>query len=96
MTTTKNTTMTTSGEIVETKGALPEIKTTVTKISIHFSEDNSIFNSIEVGPDDHGGGSFLKINNFKDDTDGEVLTVDWSDWDALVKVVKDYRKEWEW
>ena len=71
-------------------------KEIVTQVSIKSSNPNwnPVFNSLKVGPDDEGGGSYLKI--IGEDEGGEGITVDWEEWDTLVKVVAKYRKDWEY
>jgi len=61
--------------------------------------NNPIFNCIEVGPGDDGAGSFLRIK-MESDNHGNLepgeITLDWHEWDALVKTVEQYRTQWEW
>lgn len=68
----------------------------VTQVSIKSSNPNwnPVFNSLKVGPDDEGGGSYLKIT--AEIVDDEGIALDWEEWDTLVKVVAKYRKDWEW
>ena len=74
------------------------MKEVITEVSIKAdrSDWNAVFNSIKVGPDDEGAGSYLKIVGEDENNEGSVLTLDWEEWDALVEVVAKYRKEWEW
>ena len=74
------------------------MKTILIKVSIKSDKPswNPIFNSVQVGPEDEGGGSFLTICGNNDDNDSSKVTLDWEEWDELVKVVRKYRNEWEW
>jgi hypothetical protein len=71
-------------------------KEIVTQVSIKSSNPNwnPVFNSLNVGPDDEGGGSYLKI--IGEDEGGSGIQLDWEEWDTLVKVVAKYRKDWEY
>jgi len=75
-------------------------KEIVTQVSIHSNTSrldwNPIYNSIKVGPADEAAGSFLKITGEDEVNDGKSLSLDWDEWDTLVKVVAKYRKDWEW
>ena len=73
-------------------------KEVVTKVSIKSSNPNwnPIFNSIQVGPDDEAAGSFLTICGNDEQNDSAKISLDWEEWDELVKVVSKYRKDWEW
>lgn len=74
-------------------------KEVVTKVSIKSGENpnwNPIYDSIQVGPDDEGGGSFLKIVGEDQLNEGASLSLNWEEWDTLVMVVENYRKDWEW
>ena len=74
----------------------------VTQVSIKSNNPNwnPVFNSLKVGPDDEGGGSYLKIigedTDASKDVDGEGVRLDWEEWDKLVEVVAKYRKDWEY
>jgi len=70
----------------------------VTQVSIKSNNPNwnPVFNSLKVGPDDEGGGSYLKIIGDGEGDDGEGIKLDWEEWDTLVKVVAKYRKDWEY
>ena len=74
----------------------------VTQVSIKSGNPNwnPVFNSLKVGPDDEGGGSYLKIIgediDASKDVDGEGIRLDWGEWDKLVEVVAKYRKDWEY
>jgi hypothetical protein len=74
------------------------MKSIPTKVSIKSDSPdwNPIFNSIQVGPDDEAAGSFLTI--YGNDTQDNIakISLDWEEWDDLVKVVRKYRNEWEW
>jgi hypothetical protein len=70
----------------------------ITKVSIK-SEDpnwNPIYNCIQVGPGDEAAGSFLKIVGEDENHETASLSLNWEEWDTLVKVVEKYRKDWEW
>ena len=73
-------------------------KEVVTQVSIKSDRSNwnPIFNTIKVGPDTEGAGSYLKIIGEDEVNEGRVLTLDWDEWDNLVEVVAKYRKDWEW
>lgn len=77
-------------------------KEIVTQVSIKSNNPNwnPVFNSLKVGPDDEGGGSYLKIigedTDASKDVDGEGVRLDWEEWDKLVGVVAKYRKDWEY
>ena len=70
----------------------------VTKVSIKSEHPswNPIYNTIQVGPDDTAAGSFLKIIGQDEQNEGASISLNWEEWDTLVKVVKKYRKDWEW
>jgi hypothetical protein len=70
----------------------------ITRVSIKSDNPNwnPIYNSIQVGPDDTAAGSFLKIVGGDEQNEGASISLDWEEWDNLVKVVKKYRKDWEW
>ena len=57
---------------------------------------NPIFNSVQVGVDDEAAGSFLIIYGDSERDDSAKISLDWEEWDNLVKVVRKYRNEWEW
>ena len=40
--------------------------------------------------------AFLEIIGDDEMNDGAKLTLDWSEWDAIVEVVNKYRKDWEY
>jgi len=73
-------------------------KEVVTKVSIKSSNSdwNPIYNSIQVGPADEAAGSFLRITGEDEQNGGNIIDLDWDEWDTLVKVVTKYRKDWEW
>lgn len=73
-------------------------KEVVTKVSIksNKSDWNPIYNSIQVGPADEAAGSFLRITGEDEQNQGNIIDLDWEEWDALVEVVAKYRKDWEW
>lgn len=75
-------------------------KEIVTQVSIKAtnSDWNPIYNSIQVGPQDEAGGSFLRIigDDYQNEGAGASINLDWEEWDALVEVVAKYRKDWEW
>ena len=72
-----------------------KLTTTTTKISITSPTGNPLFDCITVGTEDEGGGSYLKIDSMLDDNESSI-SFDWNEWDAIVEVVKKYRKQWEW
>jgi hypothetical protein len=49
-----------------------------------------------VSPQDEAAGSFLKITGEDEQNEGASISLDWEEWDTLVKVVAKYRKVWEW
>jgi len=81
------------------------MKPVITKISLinddpkspHLS--NPIFDCIEIGPDDEAAGSYLRIKLTNEQAEqlqpGEI-TLDWNEWDAIIKTVEQYRPQWEW
>ena len=73
-------------------------KEVVTKVSIksNKSDWNPIFNTIKVGPADEAAGSFLRITVEDEQNGGNIIDLDWDEWDTLVEVVAKYRKDWEW
>ena len=70
----------------------------VTQVSITNNEPgaNPVYNCLKVAPDDEAGGSFLRITGDDSENDGASISLDWEEWDALVKVVAKYREQWEW
>jgi hypothetical protein len=74
------------------------MKTIPIKVSIKSASPdwNPIFNSIQVGPDDEAAGSFLVIYGNDSQNDSAKISLDWDEWDDLVKVVRKYRNKWEW
>ena len=74
------------------------MKTIPIQVSIKSasSDWNPIFNSIQVGPNDLAAGSFLTISGENTQNKGSQISLDWEEWDELVKVVRKYRKDWEW
>ena len=74
------------------------MKTIPIKASIKSASHdwNPVFNSIQVGVDDEASGSFLTIYGNDLQNDGAKISLDWDEWDELVKVVRKYRNEWEW
>jgi len=72
----------------------------VTQVSIKSNTPrldwNPIYNSIKVGPNDEAAGSFLRITGEDEQNQGNIIDLDWDEWDTLVKVVTKYRKDWEW
>lgn len=73
-------------------------KEVVTQVSIKSDRPdwNPIFNSVQVGPDDEADGSFLTIYGNDAQDNSSKVTLDWEEWDELVKVVRKYRNEWDW
>ena len=49
-----------------------------------------------VGRDDEASGSFLIIYGNDSQNDSAKISLDWDEWDDLVKVVRKYRNKWEW
>ena len=81
------------------------MKPVITKISLINDDpksphlNNPIFNCIEVGPDDEAAGSFLRIKLTTEIGEGlqpGEITLDWNEWDALIKIVEQYRTQWDW
>lgn len=74
------------------------MKTIPTKVSIKSASPdwNPIFNSVQVGPDDEAAGSFLTIRGNDTQNNNAKISLDWEEWDDLVKVVRKYRNDWEW
>ncbi len=74
------------------------MKTIPIKVSIKSDSPdwNPIFNSIQVGPYDEAAGSFLTICGVNDANDSSHVSLDWGEWDELVRVVSKYRNDWEW
>ena len=72
----------------------------VTQVSIKSNTSrldwNPIYNSIKVGPNDEAAGSFLRITGEDERNQGNIIDLDWNEWDTLVEVVAKYRKDWEW
>ena len=69
----------------------------ITQVSIKSNTKNwnPIFNTMKVGIEDEGAGTFLKIIGEDEHNDGQSLSIDWDEWDAIVEVVSKYRKVWE-
>lgn len=74
------------------------MKTIPIKVSIKSASPdwNPIFNSVQVGPHDDAAGSFLTICGNHELNDSAQISLDWEEWDELVKVVSKYRIDWEW
>ena len=68
------------------------MKSTVTQVSIHKEGSSQVFSGIKVYPNDMGAGTFLIIEGLDE---GEKVSLEWEEWDELVKVVSEYRKVWE-
>ena len=75
-----------------------DMKTIPLKVSIKSNHPdwNPVFNSLQAGVDDEAAGSFLVIYGNDSQNDSAKIALDWDEWDYLVKVVRKYRKEWEW
>jgi len=81
------------------------MKPVITRISLINDDtkspylNNPIFSCIEVGPDDEAAGSFLRIKLTSETGErlqpGEI-TLDWNEWDAITKIVEQYRTQWDW
>jgi len=76
------------------------MKPVITKISLINDDpkspylNNPIFSCIEVGPDDEAAGSFLRIkltNETGERLQPGEITLDWNEWDAIIKTVEQYR-----
>ena len=81
------------------------MKPVITRISLINDDpkspylNNPIFSCIEVGPDDEAAGSFLRIKlttEIGEKLQPGEITLDWNEWDALIKIVEQYRTQWEW
>ena len=78
------------------------MKETITQVSLTnnkanwISRTNPVYNCIKLAPQDEAGGSFLKITGEDEQNEGASISLDWEEWDAVVKVVAKYREEWEW
>jgi hypothetical protein len=74
------------------------MKTIPTKVSIQSANPdwNPIFNSIQVGPNDEAAGSFLTIYGNDTQNNNAKISLEWEEWDELVKVVRKYRNDWDW
>ena len=74
------------------------MKTIPIKVSIKSAslDWNPVFNSLQVGVDDEAAGSFLVIYGDNERDESAKISLDWDEWDDLVKVVRKYRNEWEW
>jgi len=81
------------------------MKPVITKISLINDDpkspylNNPIFSCIEVGPDDEAAGSFLRIkltNETGERLQPGEITLDWNEWDAIIKIVEQYRTQWDW
>ena len=81
------------------------MKPVITRISLINGDtespylNNPIFNCIEVGPDDDAAGSFLRIkltNEIAEKLQPGEITLNWNEWDAIIKIVEQYRTQWDW
>ena len=81
------------------------MKPVITRISLINDDtespylNNPIFNCIEVGPDDDAAGSFLRIkltNEIAEKLQPGEITLNWNEWDAIIKIVEQYRTQWDW
>jgi len=81
------------------------MKPVITKISLINDDpkspylNNPIFSCIEVGPDDEAAGSFLRIKlttEMGEKLQPGEITLDWNEWDAITKIVEQYRTQWDW
>jgi len=93
------------GKVVEVDGIKYKLSTTENtmksipiKVSVKSAalDWNPVFNSVQVGVDDEASGSFLIIYGDNERDDSAKISLDWEEWDELVKVVRKYRNEWEW
>jgi hypothetical protein len=74
------------------------MKTIPIKVSVKSAalDWNPVFNSVQVGVDDEASGSFLTIYGDNERDESAKISLDWDEWDDLVKVVRKYRNKWEW
>ena len=81
------------------------MKPVITRISLINDDpkspylNNPIFSCIEVGPDDEAAGSFLRIkltNETGERLQPGEITLDWNEWDSLIKIVEQHRTQWDW
>lgn len=77
------------------------MNTKVTRVSIFREVGHPTFNCLNVYPEDEAGGSYLVIEGMREiDPDTPPgppkISLDWDEWDKLVEVVQQHRKEWEW
>jgi len=81
------------------------MKPVITRISLINDDtkspylNNPIFSCIEVGPNDEAAGSFLRIkltNETGERLQPGEITLDWNEWDAIIKTVEQYRTQWDW
>ena len=67
-----------------------------TSVSVYREGGNPVFNCISVEIDDEAAGSYLVLRCNTDGDRGEFVKLDWDEWDAVVEVVNENRKEWEY
>ncbi len=73
------------------------MKTTITKVIVsrEDSEYGPLCEGFRISPESAGGGSFLSITAEDDQNNGSKIVFNWDEWDEIVKVVAQYREEWE-
>lgn len=57
---------------------------------------NPVFNCIKISLEDEGAGGFLKITDDTDGSEGKSISLDWDEWDAVVKAVAKVRPDWNY
>ena len=79
------------------KSEVNSMKTTIAKVIVsrEDSEYGPLCEGFRIEPETEGGGSFLSISAEDDQNNGSRIVFNWDEWDEIVKVVAQYRKEWE-
>lgn len=72
------------------------MKKIITEVAITAEGKNPTCEAFIVRPESAGGGSYLKLVGEDDTNNGNYLLIEWNEWDAIVEVVAQYRKQWEW
>ena len=57
---------------------------------------NPVFDCIKISLKDEAGGSYLKITNETEASEGDSVSFDWDEWDAVVGAVAKARKDWSY
>ena len=57
---------------------------------------NPVFDCIKVALDDEAGGGYLKITDETEGGEGASVSFDWDEWDKVVEVVAEMRKDWDY